>query len=302
MYRTKGSEGKNLFLFFVIAFGWTWLLWLPSVIISVTGNQSLMYWMHDVEMSVGLGLIAIGGIFSTFGPLVAAFAVTGLTEGREGVRRFWRRFWDVRLPGVWLLVSFLLPLLLIAFPRLLVVPLGYPLQLAWASQPAVLVGWFLNNLTRSGGMSEEFGWRGYALPRLQARWNALVSSIVLGVIWTAWHLPLWFLAGSSQQGSSFWLFLASLVLTSVLYTWLSNNAKGSILVAVVFHAVGNTVSQMFPGSTSNLFYWLVLGLTVVLVVAIYGPRRLVRERREPSFAPAALQGSPAQASKEGENG
>ena len=281
MYRAERFEGKNLFLFFVIAFGWSWLLWLPSVVISVTDNRSLMYWMYDVEMSVGLGLIAAGGVLSTFGPLVAAFAITGRTEGRKGVRKLWRRFWNVRLPGVWLLVGFLLPLLLIAVPRLIVVPLGYPLQLAWASQPAVLVGWFFNNLTRSGGISEEFGWRGYALPRLQARWNALVSSLLLGVIWAVWHVPLWFLAGSSQQGSSFWTFLASLVLTSVLYTWLFNNAQGSILVAVVFHAVGNTVSQMFPGSTSNLFYWLVLGLTVVLVVVIYGPRRLVRERRKP---------------------
>ena len=280
MYRTREFERKNLFLFFTIAFGWSWLLWLPSVIISVTDKQSLMYWMYDVDISLGLGLIAIGGILSTFGPLVAAFAVTGLTEGRESVRRFWRRFWDVRLAGVWLLVSFLLPLLLIAIPRLLVVPLGYPLQLAWASQPAVLVGWFLNNLTRSGGISEEFGWRGYALPRLQARWNALVSSIVLGVVWAVWHVPLWFVAGSSQQGSSFWLFLANLGLLSGLYTWLFNNARGSTLVAVVFHAMGNTVSQMFPGSTSNLFYWVMLGLTVVLVVAVNGPRALVRKGRE----------------------
>jgi membrane protease YdiL (CAAX protease family) len=280
MYRTEKVEGKNLFLFFAIAFAWSWLLWLPSVIISITDNRSLMYWMYDVEMSVGLGLIAIVGIFATFGPLVAAFTMTGLTEGREGVRRFWRRFWDVRLAGVWLLVSFLLPILLIAVPRLIVVPLGYPLQLAWASQPVVLVGWFLNNLTRSGGISEEFGWRGYALPRLQARWNALVSSIVLGVVWAVWHVPLWFVAGASQQGSSFWLFLANLVLLSILYTWLFNNAKGSILVAVVFHAMANTVSQMFPEPMANLFYWVVLGLTVVLVVVIYGPRRLVRKGRD----------------------
>jgi membrane protease YdiL (CAAX protease family) len=297
MYQTKEFEGKNLILFFAIAFGWSWLLWLPSVIISITNNQSLMYWMSDVEMSVGLGLIAIGGVLSTLGPLVAAFTLTGLTEGREGVRRFWRRFWDIRLPGVWLLVSFLLPILLIAVPRFIVVPLGYPLFLGWASQPVMILGWLLNNFTRSGGMSEEFGWRGYALPRFQARWNALVSSIILGVIWTAWHLPLWFLAGSSQQGTSFWLFLANTVLLSILYTWLFNNAKGSILVAVVFHAMCNTVAQMFPEPTANLFYWLVLGLTVILVVAIYGPRRLVRERRKTSSAVVMSQASSAQANE-----
>jgi membrane protease YdiL (CAAX protease family) len=152
----------------------------------------------------------------------------------------------------------------------------------------VLLGWLLNNFTRSGGISEEFGWRGYALPRLQARWNALVSSIVIGVIWAVWHIPLWFLAGSSQQGSSFGLFLANLVLMSVLYTWLFNNAKGSILVAVFFHAMANTVAQMFPIPTDNLFYWVVLGLTVVLVVVIYGPRRLVRAPRETSSSAQIL--------------
>jgi membrane protease YdiL (CAAX protease family) len=280
MEPVKSSETRNLVLYFIIAFGFSWLLWLPSVIISITDNQALMYWIYDVKMTPGLGLIAIAGVLSTFGPLVAAFTVTGFTEGREGARKLWRRFWDVRLPGVWLLVSFLLPILLIVLPRLIVIPLGYPLSLWWASQPLIILGWLFNNFTRSGGMSEEFGWRGYALPRLQSSWNALVSSIILGVIWAAWHLPLWFLAGSSQQGSSFWLFLANLVLISVLYTWLVNNGRGSILVAVVFHAVSNTIAQMFPEPTANLFYWIVLGLIVILVVAFYGPKKLVRKRRE----------------------
>ena len=79
MYRNKEFEGKNLLLFFLIAFGWSWLLWLPSVIITLSNNEALMYWVYDVEMPPGLGLVAIGGILSTFGPLVAAFTMTGLT-------------------------------------------------------------------------------------------------------------------------------------------------------------------------------------------------------------------------------
>jgi len=288
MNRTEKFEGRNLVLFFVVAFGWSWLLWLPSVVITVTDNRSLMYWMYDVDMSIGLGLVAIGGVVSTLGPLVAAFAVTGITEGREGVRKLWRRFWDLRLPGAWLLVSLVAPLLLVVVPRLIVVPLGYPLYLGWAAQPFMVLGWVLNNFTRSGGMSEEFGWRGYALPRLQARWSAVVSSIVLGAIWAVWHVPLWFLAGSSQQGTSLWLFLVNQILMSVLYTWVANNARGSILVAVVFHAAANTVAQMFPGSADNLFYWLVLGLTVVVVVLVYGPRTLMRRQREPRAIEATI--------------
>lgn len=276
MNEASRFESRNFYLYLLIAFGWSWLLWLPSVIITITDNQSLMYWMYDVEMTFGLGLIAIAGIFSTFGPFVAAITVTGLTEGREGVRRLWGRFWDARTPGAWLWISILVPFLLIATPRFIVIPLGYPLQLAWVSQPLVILGWFLNNFTRSGGMSEEFGWRGFALPQLQARWNALVSSLILGVIWALWHIPLWFLAGSSQQGTSFWPFLGNLLLLSILYTWVFNNAKGSILVAVIFHAMANTAAQMFPIPTDNLFYWILLGLTVVIILAFYGPRKLIR--------------------------
>lgn len=279
MERGKSHEIRNLLLYLLIAFGWTWLLWLPSVIITINDNQSLMFWMHDVKMTPWLGALAIGGIFSTFGPFVAAFVVTRTTEGREGVRNLWRRFWDIRLAGVWLLVSFLLPILLIVVPRFVVILMGYHLNLSWIS-PIMVLGWLLNNFTRSGGISEEFGWRGYALPRLQARWNALTSSIVLGVIWALWHLPLWFLAGSSQQGSSFLIFTANLVLNSILYTWLCNNAKGSILVAVVFHAISNTIVQVFPQPTDNLFYWILLGLVILLVVVISGPKRFVKERKK----------------------
>ena len=126
MNEASRFEPQKFYLYLLIAFGWSWLLWLPSVIITVTDNQSLMYWMYDIEMTFGLGLIAIAGIFSTFGPFVAAFSVTGLTEGREGVRRLWGRFWDARLPGAWLWISILIPFLLIALPRFIVIPPWIP--------------------------------------------------------------------------------------------------------------------------------------------------------------------------------
>jgi membrane protease YdiL (CAAX protease family) len=277
----KPDSEHDLVLYLLIAFGWTWLLWLPSVLISLTDNRSLMYWMHDVEVSFGLFFLVIGAILSTFGPLVGAFTMTGLRQGRQGARDLWRRFWDVRRAGPWLAVGFLLPVLLVALP--VVVSAGGRSRLPWLSRPYLIPCWFLNNFTRSGGMSEEFGWRGYALPRLQERTNALAASMILGVIWAVWHVPLWFLPGSSQQGSSFWAFLAALVLISVLYTWLYNNSRGSVLVVVVFHAMNNTMAQMFPGATSRPAYWIVLVALVVLVLLVYGPRRLARERGGPPF-------------------
>ena len=85
-----------------------------------------------------------------------------------------------------------------------------------------------------GPIPEELGWRGYALDRLQARWSAGVASLILGLVWASWHLPLFWIAGTYHQqlgvGSvRFWLYLASFLPQSVLITWVYNHTERSIL-------------------------------------------------------------------------
>ena len=87
------------------------------------------------------------------------------------------------------------------------------------------------------GMFEEFGWRGYVLPRFQARWNALASSLILGVIWAAWHAGQWFVPGSNLYHRDFWLWSLGTILLSILMTWIFNNTKGSVLAASLLHGM-----------------------------------------------------------------
>ena len=163
---------------------------------------------------------------------------------------------DACLPGKWLWISILVPFLLIALPRFIVIPLGYPLQLAWSSQPLVILGWFLNNFTRSGGYERRV--------RLARLCTATTPDQVervglqhypgcdLGRVAPTALVPRRFFAARN-------VFLAlpgNLLLLSILYTWVFNNAKGSILVAVLFHTIANTAAQMFPVPTDNLFYWI----------------------------------------------
>ena len=88
-----------------------------------------------------------------------------------------------------------------------------------------------------GPLSEEIGWRGYALERLQTRWNALTSSLIVGLVWALWHLPLFMMVGTSQHelGIPFIGFLVGLMASSILYTWLYNNTKQSIWSAILLH-------------------------------------------------------------------
>jgi membrane protease YdiL (CAAX protease family) len=136
---------------------------------------------------------------------------------------------------------------------------SYQTFFLWLLIPGLAGGW------------EEPGFRGYALPRLQFRYSALLASLVLGVLWAFWHLQF------VVTGEDIWIdALLFPIEWSIVYTWLFNNAKGSVLIVMLFHAMNNTfssgfVGQMFSGADSVNQAWLRLILwgvvAIVLVVA-----------------------------------
>lgn len=133
-----------------------------------------------------------------------------------------------------------------------------------------------------GPLPEEMAWRGYALDGLQARWNALVSSLILGVVWTLWHLPLFWIEGSYQHGlgtgtPQFWLYMLDKLPLSILMTWLYNNNRRSTLSAVLFHFMVNFVGEFiglsFRAEAITIASWWIAAL---FVIAAWKPQRFVR--------------------------
>jgi membrane protease YdiL (CAAX protease family) len=142
----------------------------------------------------------------------------------------------------------------------------------------LVVPWIIFEIITNG---EEWGWRGYVLPRLQAKYNALISSLIVGAIWSVWHLPKFFGTGLSGERSFVWFTVAHLAL-AVLYTWLYNNSRGSLLLVVLFHATGNTAGMFLPiqfavpgGIAQNMLIVLYI-VAAVVVVMIAGATRLSR--------------------------
>ena len=142
-------------------------------------------------------------------------------------------------------------------------------------------------LLLGGPLAEELGWRGYALPRLLTRHSALSAAVLLGVIWSCWHLPLFWIpnSGSGQGLGDFAWFLVQLTAVSVLFAWVYINTGGSLLLCVLGHASFNvTTSYVLPilpeeakqGRPFALFS-IILWLAVVLVVVLAGPARLSRK-------------------------
>jgi membrane protease YdiL (CAAX protease family) len=273
MTKLNQSNTRNLILYFIIAYAFTWLLWIPEALATRGRLGSSII----VDFLLGPNNPA------AWGPFVAAFSLTYLNEGIDGVIRLLKRAVDIRFAKVWWIPIVLLFPLINGGALFLAKFSGEAIpELFWLTSPFLIVVYFIQYLLTGGPLQEEFGWRGYALPRLQARFNALISSVILGSMWSLWHLP-YFWIGEEVIYQYIWGHLLSAILISIIITWLLNNTGGSILVALISHNMFIMANVLFPAletQVGSLFYLIFIIATVIAVVVIWGPKRLVRLRGE----------------------
>ncbi|MEM0449122.1 MAG: type II CAAX endopeptidase family protein [Methanomassiliicoccales archaeon] len=267
----RQSENRNLILFFVITFLFTWSFWVPQALVS-TGILSLPAPLSDFLFSPFNP--------AAFGPLVSAFILTYFKERGKGVRILLRRGVDYKFDKRWLIPIFFFFPALTGGALLLAVLSGDDMPgLTALSNPASILMAFVFIFFLGGPFQEEWGWRGYALDRLQSRWNALYSSIILGLFWGAWHLPLFFISGTIQSQTPIWGFMILIMCGTVFFTWVYNNTGGSILAAMLFHTTNNLSFYLFPTLQTQLggLYLLVLNIIIVIIIlVIWGPKTLKR--------------------------
>lgn len=139
-----------------------------------------------------------------------------------------------------------------------------------------------------GPLIEEPGWRGSGLDGLQARYSALLSSLIIGAVWALRRLPLFLLEGTWQAQNiglgtvSFWLYLANIVLGAIVVTWIYNNTSRSILAAILFHFSGNAFGELFALSQpAEMYSTLLLAIIALLIVVMGGARTLTRSAGVP---------------------
>lgn len=178
-----------------------------------------------------------------------ALAVTARDEGRRGVRVLLRRMiqWQVGwrwylfavayMPAVKLSVALIYRLMTGAWPR-------FGADSWYIIVPAILI----STPVQAG---EEIGWRGYALPRLAGRFGFARASLLLGLIWACWHLPLFFVPGADKYGQSFPVWTLQVVALSVAITWLYAGAGGSLLLTMLMHSAVNQTVGIIPSANPN---------------------------------------------------
>ncbi len=249
-------------LFFGLAFSLSWLIWIVVIATGVTATP-----LH----------IFAGAVV----PSVVGIALTQRSPSKEQHQDFWKRVTDFKRIGIrrYGVIVFLFPAILVATFVLNHLLGGPPLALAALQQvlnnPLQLVLMAIM-MFLGGPLAEELGWRGYALDRLQARWSVRTSSLILGVIWAFWHLPLFFMPGTHQAtiGMSwgFWLFILDVVLFSMVISWVYNHTQRSTLSAILLHWIYNfsMAFAMFESGTIPLqTAFIKTGLTLIVCIPIF---------------------------------
>lgn len=239
--------------FFIVTFVISWTIWLATAVFAPESGL----------------LFSLG----TFGPTVAALGLTAVAEGKAGLLAIWRRLLIWRVGLGWYLFA-LGGTAVFVLAAIGIYRLGGGAKLIY-NDPAqwyLIIPVFFYVLFFSV-LGEEIGWRGYALPRLQARYGPLVASLIIGIIWGAWHLPLFWLPGNFHQTIPLSLFLLQSVALAIIYTWLYNRTKGSLLIAHLFHAASNVtlgVLPILPADTGGELtpLWLTVDLLWIFAIVI----------------------------------
>lgn len=226
---------RELTLYFVLAYAIAWSIWLPVVL-----GQNGLGWSQSKA-----------GIFpwipwGTIGPLAAALITQGVCRGNLRGFRLW-----ASLPQM--LLGMFAGMVCILMARWLLAGIGMTKSgfRAWDLTALPDFRHWLIPALIGGPLGEEPGWRGFALPRMQSRWGPTPASIMLGVLWAGWHLPLFLIHGWTT--APVWVFFLIITGLSVIMTFGFNLARGSVIVAIVLHdthnSAGGPLSEMLAKAT-----------------------------------------------------
>ena len=253
-------ENHPVLCFYVLAFLISWSSWIPQLLFA--------YQLFPLDHPL---FNFLGGA----GPTLAAVIVLWVTKGRNSVGELFATLGKWKAPLFWYLFVFLFWFTAAGCALVLGKFFGVPIpdfgSFLWITLLPIFITMLLSNVW------EEIGWRGFALPELQKKYSDWQIVLIMGVLWSVWHLPLMLNPTSPMAGLP-WLaeVLFSLALTT-LYIWIYNHTERSLFFVTIFHAMSNTIAYilltMDVFEQSYVFVVAVTSLAAVLVVLQYGAQR-----------------------------
>ena len=247
----------RLVVFVALTYLVSWAAWF--------GAGALAPGATDPHGFVWSTLIYIG----TFAPSLVAIALTAHEKGTAGLSALFARLVKGEVRPRWFLFAFFYMFAI----KLVVAAIYRATHDTWPAfgdEPIYLLivaTIFSTMIFVQAG--EELGWRGYLLPRLATRLGYAWSSIVVGVVWASWHLPLFYIAGADKTGQSFPIWALSVTAVSVAIAWLYVNTGGSLLLTMLMHAAVNNMGAIVPSATLGATnVWAFTGSTTMMLTLV----------------------------------
>jgi membrane protease YdiL (CAAX protease family) len=271
----KAIHPVPLSVYILLAFGSAWLIWSPLLIAE---------YLHLTLPVPSLVFITAG----TFAPTITALFLTWRYAGGAELRRLLGRALIWRTSLIWYVIAMAGPALIMLLAMGIHVLFGgtLPDYVPFGARWLIVAVNFILVLLIGGPLGEEFGWRGFALPTLEERYNPLWASLILGIIWTVWHLPLFFISDSAQHSLPFWLYTLLTIPLTILITWVYHGSGDSLLLVMLFHAAVNTwsgplmISPDAAGSTTPLVLVMIFTWAAAILVMGYKAFRIRKGLRE----------------------
>jgi membrane protease YdiL (CAAX protease family) len=257
---SNSQPGQGTRKAFWIAF---FVAWVVSAIVFIAHNTFINH-APPSPILIGFSIVVV---------VPVAFVISAAYSRNPAVKSYVSSL--IRLRGLWgwsFLALVLMPGLAL-LSILISNAIGRPpisisqIQVTGLALVGLIAIKFFYQLLFFNATGEEVGWRGFALPRLQARTSPLVASLILGIFWCSWHVFLWQAEGSPIFSWQYWLFQYALhMTTSVIIGWIYNRSKGSILVAGIAHAAANTAAAFFPNLDITVYALTAAVAALVLIL------------------------------------
>ncbi|MEQ8241459.1 MAG: serine hydrolase [Cyclobacteriaceae bacterium] len=252
-------DKKSIYTYFILTFSISWFLWSPFYF----SEKVSEFWVLP----------------GAWGPTISAIALTFFKQGKKGVRELFGKLliWKVPFPyylfsvvGI-LFIGFISISIYMAFggdapdSKVVLEGMGLPedsIVLAIALSPI----FFLINTLFGGPIAEELGWRGYAQEALQQKYSPNLSGLIIGFLWSLWHLPLFIFLPKAVGNMSLYAYIPLMTAMGLVFSWLYNRTKGSVLLAILLHG-GMNFTHGFLGADILSDRGLLI-IQVVLIIAL----------------------------------
>ncbi|MFX0112944.1 MAG: CPBP family intramembrane glutamic endopeptidase [Candidatus Hodarchaeota archaeon] len=275
MKEVEKFDLRQLVLFFLIIFAWTWTFWGVYALVAYEYPPYIVTTVQPTDLMRTFGfLIILGGL----GPLIGAFTLTLSTEGKNGISSLLKREANVGFDKIWWV------LIVLAVP--VVFAISYLFVGFIETVPPIDLSNMLFYYFFAVSITSEFGWRGYLLNQLQLKWSPLISSLIVGLTWGFWMLPLFLAVGMPHSDWFFPYFVILAILISVLFTWFYNNTGGSVIKVLILHAmfytlIGLSINSLFQTDLGFAVLLLLIAILAILVAIYWEPIKFTENLQSP---------------------